>query len=389
MYEKKSTIRYRIRKRAPLLRENFFPWGLLGLALILLPLLYAVFWYAKNGIQNTVQSEIKKELAANNLEWVNVEVDGQAVMLTGEGSKQDGDRAISLAKGVENKAWLGHFSVPSKVNGQFSEPISEPIEIITEPIITEPELVEKSLEVKPNWGRLVSKFDSGILTLTGTVGSQQEKEILLGAANNKIDPPKLIKIVDELNVSDDSLISVSEILAKRVSELILLCSSGQSSSIDGVFSIECQSTLEQVENLNRLASTPIDGAQLGSIQISTVNDCNRSFAEILDGKSIRFSIGSANLKSSSSPLLIEIADLAKACSGLISVEGHTDKSGNLDSNMLLSEARAKSVVDALVELGVKRERLEPKGFGPNKPRAEGDDPVAYALNRRIEFHVSQ
>jgi len=119
------------------------------------------------------------------------------------------------------------------------------------------------------------------------------------------------------------------------------------------------------------------------------NECNQSFAKILDGKSIGFSVGSANLKASSAPLLDQIADLAKSCPGAIRVEGHTDKSGSLEANMALSNARAAEVVNALVERGVKGDRLSPEGFGPTKPRAEGDSREAYALNRRIEFHVSQ
>jgi len=76
MQKTQSTIRYRIRNRDRLLRENFFPWGLLGILLILLPLLYALFWYAKHEIQSTVRTEIEEELASQNLEWVKVDVDG-------------------------------------------------------------------------------------------------------------------------------------------------------------------------------------------------------------------------------------------------------------------------------------------------------------------------
>lgn len=388
MQKTQSTIRYRIRNRDRLLRENFFPWGLLGILLILLPLLYALFWYAKHEIQSTVRTEIEEELASQNLEWVKVDVDGQAVMLTGEGSEQDGNRAISFAEKVKNEAWFGRFSVPSKVDGKFSEPAhSEPTNIVAESAIST--IKEEPPKVKQVWGSLISQLDSGVLTLTGTVGSQTEKTALLEAAKSKIDPPRLVEVVDKLEVSKHDLIPASEALAKRASELIAACRNGKASSEDGVFSIQCQTKREQAGNLESLARTPIDGGRLGSIQISGSDDCNEAFAQILEGKSIRFSIGSANLKPSSAPLLDRVADLAKSCPGSISVEGHTDKSGNFDSNMVLSEARAKSVVEALVSRDVKRERLTPKGFGPTKPRSEGDTPVAYALNRRIEFHVSQ
>jgi len=388
MYEQRSTIRYRIRNKERLLRENFLPWGLLGLLLIFIPLLFALFWYAKHGIQKAVQTEITQELTSQDLDWVNVEVDGQAVMLTGEGSKLEGERAISLAKKVTDAAWLGQFSVPSKVNGEFSEPASVAVDSAIQPIEIpqpepEPEPAQKS------WGKLINKLDAGVLTLTGTVGSQAEKEALLAAANDRIDPPRLVKIVDEMVVSDQELIAPSELLAKRATDVISECNTGESRSVDGVFSIQCQASRDQVVGLQTTANTAIEGASLGNIAISSADDCNESFANILDGKTIGFAVGSANLKSSSTSLLDQIANLAKSCPGSIRVEGHTDASGNFEANMALSNARAKAVVDALVARDVKSERLSPEGFGSTKPRAQGNTREAYALNRRIEFHVSQ
>lgn len=388
MHKKQSMIRYRIRSRNPAWKAHFFPWGLVGLLFILLPLLYAMFWYAKNHIQYTVQTEIQTELAAQKLDWVRVDVDGQAVTLSGQGSKREGDRAISLAKQVNDDAFWGRFSVPSKVDGKFTQAVELSV---VEPVPTAEEPVEiaEAVAAKPLWGRLVGQLDAGVLTLTGTVGSQQEKDALLAAARNKLDPPRLTEVVDKMEVSQQSLVPASAMLAKRASELVAQCSSGQSSSADGVFSLECQTKRGLVKELQSLAMMPIDGAQLGNVMVSSSDDCNQEFAKMLEGKSIRFSIASANLKPSSAPLLDQVTELAKSCSGSIRVEGHTDKTGNFESNMALSGERAKAVVDALVNRGIKRERLSPEGFGSTKPRADGDTKVAYALNRRIEFHVSQ
>ena len=374
MNESQRSIRYRIRNRSPLLKENFFPWGLLALLFILLPLLYALLWYAKNEIQNTIQSEVKQQLVAQNLDWVNVDVDGQAVTLSGSGPKSEGDRAISIAKQIKEDAWLGRFSMPSKVKGNFTQPA------ITKKIEAAPKLV---------WGRVNGVLESGVLTLTGVVGSQAEKQALIELANRNISEPRLVSVIDKLKVSKQKLHPESAQLAERVSKTLSVCNSGQGSSVDGVFSLNCQTTRQQAQSIDSSARLPIDGAKIGAITISSANECNQSFAKVLEGKSIGFSTNSATLKSSSSALLDQIAELAKSCPGSIRVEGHTDKTGSLERNMTLSNARAEAVVEALVERNVQRERLTAQGFGPTQPRAEGDTREAHALNRRIEFHISE
>ena len=386
MFEKQSIIRYRVRNRSLLLRENFFPWGLIALLLLVLPLLFALLWYAKNHIQDTVETEVKQALAAQKLDWVAVDVDGQAVTLSGQGSKQEGDRAIAIAKKVEQDAWFGRFTVRSSVTGDFSETAEAGSKLGTKIVDIEPAQETDVIDV---WGNVKGVLDSGVLTLSGLTASQAEKEALLSAAGTNVAPPRLVTVVDELAVSEQALKPASALLAERVSRVLSLCNSGQSSSLDGVFTLQCQAAREQVEILKSSALLPISGAELGLVTISGADDCNASFAQVLDGKSIGFSIASANLKPSSSVLLDEIAGIAKSCPGSIRVEGHTDKTGSLEGNMALSEARAKAVVEALIERGVTRERLFAEGFGPTQPRAEGDTRQAYALNRRIEFHVSE
>ncbi len=67
------------------------------------------------------------------------------------------------------------------------------------------------------------------------------------------------------------------------------------------------------------------------------------------------------------------------------IEGHTDLRGGRDLNMALSRARAKTVADYLVSLGVKPERLQTRGFGPDIPLPghRSTDPT----NRRVEAEL--
>jgi len=71
----------------------------------------------------------------------------------------------------------------------------------------------------------------------------------------------------------------------------------------------------------------------------------------------------------------------------ISVEGHTDNVGGDDYNQRLSEQRAGSVRDYLVDQGVPNERVSAIGYGKSRPKASNDTPEGRQINRRVEIHI--
>ncbi len=71
----------------------------------------------------------------------------------------------------------------------------------------------------------------------------------------------------------------------------------------------------------------------------------------------------------------------------IEISGHTDNKGGMDYNKQLSKARAKTVVDYLIEKGIATERLTFEGYAFEKPIATNDTDEGRQLNRRVEFKV--
>jgi OmpA-OmpF porin, OOP family len=101
---------------------------------------------------------------------------------------------------------------------------------------------------------------------------------------------------------------------------------------------------------------------------------------------INFDIDKATLRPDSQNVIEEINKLITANTALkLSIEGHTDSSGAPDHNRTLSTARARSVLGALVGLGVDPTRLSSKGFGPDKPIADNGNEEGRAKNRRVEL----
>lgn len=78
---------------------------------------------------------------------------------------------------------------------------------------------------------------------------------------------------------------------------------------------------------------------------------------------------------------------------IVEIMSHTDSKGNDSYNEKLSQRRAESVVNYLIEKGIRKERLLAKGYGESKPVAPNDNPdgsdnpEGRALNRRTDFKI--
>ncbi len=102
---------------------------------------------------------------------------------------------------------------------------------------------------------------------------------------------------------------------------------------------------------------------------------------VLDFDNIFFEVGSAVITAESQATLDEVAAFLEENADVsINIEGHTDADGDDASNLTLSQARADSTLDALVERGIDASRLTAEGFGETQPLG-GDK----ADDRRIEF----
>jgi outer membrane protein OmpA-like peptidoglycan-associated protein len=70
------------------------------------------------------------------------------------------------------------------------------------------------------------------------------------------------------------------------------------------------------------------------------------------------------------------------------VEGHTDSTGSETYNQKLSERRASSVKNLLVQRGVQAQRVHILGFGESRPVATNTTPVGRQMNRRVEIRIN-
>jgi outer membrane protein OmpA-like peptidoglycan-associated protein len=112
--------------------------------------------------------------------------------------------------------------------------------------------------------------------------------------------------------------------------------------------------------------------------------------EIVVMRNIFFDFDSDKLKMESIVELKKLMQLLKDNPLMhIEIRGHTDNVGSAQYNKALSERRAMSVFNYLVENGIRKERLKYKGFGDTMPIAPNDTDEGRALNRRTEFMVTK
>lgn len=108
------------------------------------------------------------------------------------------------------------------------------------------------------------------------------------------------------------------------------------------------------------------------------------------GQTIFFSTNQSDIDSRNNRILEEVFNiLMKYPTYLIEIGGHTDSVGSSESNQVLSEKRANSVVQFLIDKGLETSRITSKGYGEEVPVESNDTAAGRSVNRRVEFKLYQ
>lgn len=101
---------------------------------------------------------------------------------------------------------------------------------------------------------------------------------------------------------------------------------------------------------------------------------------------IRFDVNRAEIRPESAGIIEQVFQLMRNHPEIsFSVEGHTDSDGDAELNQRLSQQRAESVVQALIDKGISPDRLQARGWGASRPVADNSTVQGKAENRRVEF----
>lgn len=143
--------------------------------------------------------------------------------------------------------------------------------------------------------------------------------------------------------------------------------------------------LAEVAVVDFSSASVIDQSQI-DVSDEALDAFEAQLAETLRANPILFDVGTSRLTDDGLANLVPVAASINAIPELgVEVVGHTDDTGGESVNQTLSESRAETVRDELIELGVDPARLSTRGAGASEPIASNNTREGRQLNRRIQF----
>ena len=146
--------------------------------------------------------------------------------------------------------------------------------------------------------------------------------------------------------------------------------------------VSCDKFLFYSDNIELKEATP-DEPFLVDIALKPIEK-----GESIVLKNIFFETGSAELKDESQVELDKLVEFMNSNTQIrIEISGHTDNVGSDAVNQKLSENRAKSVANYLIDSGIESGRIRAVGYGKTRPIDTNDTEKGRANNRRTMFEI--
>lgn len=233
-------------------------------------------------------------------------------------------------------------------------------------------------------------FAAGPVTISGAVPDEATKAAILNKVKQLYGPEQ--QIIDQVKVG--GVVAPPE-WSNTVQQLItpnLKSVTGGQLNVNGsTITIRGNVGSEEARQ-----SVPADASK-GLSPVYTLKSDLRVVASeqnILDkalaNRIIEFESGRSTLTPSGQVILDEMSSALKSIGKrTVEIIGHTDGSGNRNSNIALSKARAEAVKAYLVGKGIDSTTLLTEGLGPDHPVAPNTTEDGRRRNRRIEFRITE
>lgn len=302
---------------------------------------------------------------------------------------------------------LDIFASRKKANGTFDDVLN-----VGEPVNSKQDDFAFSIDSKSRSGYFSSNRENGLglddiyrftetrrliceQNLSGTVTDAETNEILpntsLTLFNEKFDPVGTITTDEKGNYIFPDLrcgkkytirTAKNDYNAKEV-VVAILKEKGETTqmiTLNKVFKPLAAKTVA-------IKKTVISPVKVGSIRIGV------DIAKLLNLPMNFFDLGKATIKKTSEPQLMKVVNLLNEYPAMkLDIRSHTDSRSSSESNQILSEKRAQSTKNWLIQKGISEDRLTAKGYGETQLVNKCADGVKctekqHMQNRRSEFII--
>lgn len=232
-----------------------------------------------------------------------------------------------------------------------------------------------------------------VLSLSGYVPTDEVVQKIIAAARPKFGPDRIELRLLLAGGAPDGFVDVVDVGLQAISRL----QGGRFDLVDTKLSLSGIAVSEGARSdieATIKAALP-EGFDLSpSLMVAVSGDplsgpeCQAALRAESDRDKVQFDGATARILPSSYGLLDRIAAVVQRCPvATVEIGAHTDSAGGTRKNQALSVERANAVVNHLVSDGVRRERLNPVGYGGSRPIASNSKANGRAQNRRIEFGI--
>lgn len=365
---------------------------LLGLVVIaIIALILALFGPMSAEKRSDIMADsIRTALNAEGMENVKLDMHGHVAKLSGKVASKDMAKAAKeIAMNANCEDCQNSKPEWHVVKTDFTIETPKPVKPV-EPVIPTAEPFTFS----------ATKNSDGSLLLDGFVGTETDITRILREAealfpgqvtNDKLSVAKGVPNASWADAISKYLVGLSSLDRGNVSinntELLVTGLTTDEAIRNRINALAGNANLGYSEVVN---ITVPDAASAFTGTVQSQGLCQTLFDQMKGETKINFAVNSADLSTASYPVLNSLATAAQQCPAFrVSVEGHTDATGDANYNLDLSKRRADSVSDYLVTQGVEIDRMTTAGYGQARPVASNDTPEGRRANRRIEFIVTQ
>ncbi|MDE0703858.1 MAG: OmpA family protein [Rhodospirillaceae bacterium] len=345
-------------------------------------------------IEAGLQRAAGMKLAATGPVWASVEVRGRDAVLTGEAllpaeRRQGAERAASALDAIP-----GIREVRDNTTARFKSPAEIETKLGA--------LCARAVsDLRATW--LKCAVRQRTVTLSGiTVTHSARREVVekVFSAVERLGAREIVRDTTQAyyNTAEEMRKAFDDACNAAIADFVLNWLQCRSEDrrfvLSGAAPVEAErdtrvaaarAVLEAVEGVESVADETTVLPALASAEA-----CRNAFDGLTEGKPVRFAAGTATVAPESEALLDALSVAAKRCIGAkIEVQGHTNASGDANRDRKLSEARAAAVADYMTGLGVPAGRITARGYGSARLRAANGTTESKALNRRVEFEISE